>query len=491
MAARWCLSAASTLLLAVAAALPAAPEPVRIGTQKQLFVDDYIIDSMHNVQQHVNPIRKIGKPIVSPDEPWEGTCLVLWGVCRDPSDGRFRMWYSGYAIPESGKGPGWHPCYAESKDGIHWTKPRLGVVEFEGSKDNNLVEYQGLVVPDPRPEEGARRYKMLCAGWGGYGYCYSADGIHWTAYEGNPVVDMTGDEAPTIFDETKNLFVTYMKTEADLRDGYGVRRLVGRRTSPDMIHWTDSVRVLVPDKWEDERAKVKLATRKGWMQYYGMLGFPYEGMYLGLLWSFFCNPEKVGTTEGVIHTELTCSRDGQTWQHAADREPVIPQGTPGSFDGGLVDTRARPIYVGDEIWIYYIAFESTHGCYWYAEPKTDEPLKRGFISMGKLRRDGWVSIDAIYDKGTLTTKPFIFDGNRLWVNTDASEGSVSVSIIDAERRPIPGFGARESTPLKGGAVRQLVSWGGNADVRELAGRPIRLKFSLENARLYAFWFGDT
>lgn len=476
-----------------------AQAPRDIGHQRQLFADGTVVSSLSNAWLHVNPIRKIGRPIVSPDEVWEGTALQFGGVVRDPEDGLFKMWYSAFAIAASGKAPGWRQCYAESNDGIHWRKPDLGLVEFQGSKHNNLVGFSrseyfstplGYVMLDPRPAEKARRFKSFAMMSGGYGVLFSADGKTWVPYDRNPVCDATGDVAPTIFDERKNQFVSYMKLSAAFAGR--TRRAVGLRTSPDLIQWTSNRAVLVPDAWEDERAKVMLATRKGWMEYYGMLGFPYESSYLGLLWSFFCNAEPVGTTEGVFQVELAASPDGETWIHAADRAPVIERGTPGSFDGGMVFTAARPLVVDDEIRLYYCGWESTHGSYWYEEPQTDEPLKRGFISMGTLRRDGWVSVDSRWAEGQVTTKPFRFSGNQLTVNAEAGRGSVRVAVLSESGEELSGFATRDCVPLVGKSeLGWRVTWTGQPDLSRLQGQPVRLRFSLNQAALYAFQFpGD-
>lgn len=483
----------SAWLLTVACA---AQTPVDIGPQRQLFTDNAMVSSMSNVWLHVNSITKLGRPIVSPDEAWEGTALQFGGVLQDPEGGLFKMWYSTFAIAASGKAPGWRQCYAESKDGIHWTKPDLGLVDFQGSRHNNLVAFSrseyfstplGYVMLDPRPEEKSRRFKSFAMITGGYGILSSADGLTWTPYEKNPVCDATGDVAPTLFDEHRNQFVSYMKLSASVAGRS--RRAVGLRTSPDLIHWTSNRAIIVPDAWEDERAKVMMATRKGWMEYYGMIGFPYESNYLGLLWSFFCNAEPVGTTEGVFQVELATSRDGSTWTHAADRAPVIERGTPGSFDGGMVFTSARPLTVGNEIRVYYCGWESTHGSYWYEEPQTDEPLKRGFISVGTLRRDRWVSVDARLGEGQLTTKPFRFTGTRLVINADATGGSVRVALLTESGQELPGFGATDCAPLQQRSdLDWNVAWSGAPSLALQQGQPVRLKFLLTNARLYTFQF---
>ncbi len=114
-------------VLATATAAPSKEHTVKIGHQKQLFVDDYIIGKMKNVSQVLNPVTKYpGIPVVRSEHPWEKTPLpqiFLYGsVIYDEDEKLFKMWYQSY-----GQIPG---CSATSKDGIHWHKPELGLVEF-------------------------------------------------------------------------------------------------------------------------------------------------------------------------------------------------------------------------------------------------------------------------------------------------------------------------------------------------------------------------
>jgi hypothetical protein len=214
-------SQAQFFRLSNSTALPPAPRD--IGTQTQLWVDETLIASLDAVRLHVNPIEKLGWPIVSPDEAWEGTAIQISGVFRDPGDGLFKMWYTTHADPDSGKAPGARTCYAESADGVQWTKPRLGLVGFLGSKQNSVVQDVAsggaapsldYVVFDPRPGEEARRFKALVVTTAGYHLWWSGDGKRWVAYGQNPVCDTTGDVSPTMFDERQGQFVAFMKTGA-------------------------------------------------------------------------------------------------------------------------------------------------------------------------------------------------------------------------------------------------------------------------------------
>jgi len=109
-------------------------------THLHLFVDDAEIALMQNVVRVVNQLRKHPAPVLVADRPWEGDRAQAWGSVIQEPNGRFRMWYFAMNTErrrdELDRG-GY--CYAESRDGIHWEKPGLGVVEFRGRKRNNLL----------------------------------------------------------------------------------------------------------------------------------------------------------------------------------------------------------------------------------------------------------------------------------------------------------------------------------------------------------------
>ena len=174
---------------------------LKIGGNKQLFIDDYIIESLSHAKQILNPGRQTsGKPpFDSPDRPWEGHYIGLQRVIYDPDQGLYRMWYRATGAFESQKGGAdrlrpyrwdwsvtdgkavrskveevygykqyaggqdWVLCYATSRDGIHWEKPNLGQVAFEGSRGNNLLP-SGTLVPlfrDENESDPAKRYKAM------------------------------------------------------------------------------------------------------------------------------------------------------------------------------------------------------------------------------------------------------------------------------------------------------------------------------------------
>ncbi len=117
-----------------------AGEPVNIGSRLELMIDDHLIDTMSGgvrLQLH-KPVRR--NVALVTDEPWEGNACSYCSVFQDGD--RYRMYFgSQNYVNTKGKLVNAHEpytCYAESNDGIHWTKPKLGLIEFDGSKQNNM-----------------------------------------------------------------------------------------------------------------------------------------------------------------------------------------------------------------------------------------------------------------------------------------------------------------------------------------------------------------
>ena len=505
-----------------------------VGSLKQLFIDDYIIAEMEALTKTFHPTKKYPEnPIFTPETRWEKNMdfgIPLYRVLYDEKEQVHKMWY------------GYQPlCLATSKDGIKWERPNLGLVDFEGSKENNILPEgrdapglpgwlsPGLYTPeDPDPN---RRYKTLFHTSEGKGAVFSSDGIHWKSYAGNPVIHHpTLGDVCTVTQMPEHMLERFAANPAHgarFRPGYGsppslpkylafpklhprvgrfVRRAIGFCYSEDFIHWSYPVLVLAPDERDDEMAEVRIAAAKPnikWdhpedhrTEFYGMEVFPYEGLLLGLLWIFDATmemnrvpedvPLKWGRTnqDGPMQVELTSSRDPMHWQRVGDREPFIALGGVDEWDSGeLWYAVTDPIIVGDEIRFYYGGRNVGHG-----EERPDSGPPTYGIGLATLRLDGFVAIKAAEEEGVLTTKPLLFEGQRLEVNADASLGSIRVEIVDADGRPASGFSRNDADPIEGDSVRHTVTWKGNSEVASFKGKPIRLKFYMNRSQLYSFAF---
>ncbi len=194
-----------------------------VGRGTQLFFDEKFIAHSENVTIVMNPPIKRG-PVLKPDRPWEDFRLTSYFTVVQ--DGELsRMYYSCFAVDQ------WnHPddpwnnhaflCYAESEDGIHWEKPDLGIVEYQGSKKNNILlrsVVDGTVFIDPAaaPE---RRYKLLHTigpHKGGLRVSYSGDGLHFTTPK-RSVISWTPDSQQNAFyDPDLKKYVAYLRAFHD------------------------------------------------------------------------------------------------------------------------------------------------------------------------------------------------------------------------------------------------------------------------------------
>lgn len=498
-----------------------SPEPIAIGSQKQLFVDDVIIERMDNLKRVLNqPQKYSGNPVLRPKKPWEGRELWLSGsVIFDPAEKQFEAWYITRAHHQGTS----YGCYAVSKDGIHWEKPSLGLREYEGSKENNITDWYGMgVIHSPEDPDPSRRYKALNKRRA----AFSPDGLHWTTPEGSKDIpgDLAGDNViPFCYDETTRRYLAFGKVLRTF--GGHRRRSVSVSFSDDFLKWTPAETILVPDSHDDELAHervMKLRERYHFVdgpewhlaQFYMMAGFPYEGIYLGLLSvldiSGFPPGEKRivggGGEHGPELVELTSSRDLHHWRRVCERQLFLSVGEPSTWEGRRIYTTVnRPIIVGDEIWIYYGGWQiSKSHPYTLLTPSEDKAhsvdalqrrfpdldfsLPLGSVGLAKLRLDGWVSLNAGREEGTVLTKPLVFKGSQLVLNA-RSEGGITVEVVSSDRKAFRLFG-RPSDTVRGDSLAHTVMWKGKPDLSSLLGSTIQLRIRARNAQLYSFRFAS-
>ncbi len=459
-----------------------SPRSVRsIGTEFQLLVDDVLIGRKSGVVRQVHACQKLAKPVIVPETPWEWKgddqrIYVYGSAIRDESTGRFRLWYNRNDLV----------LYATSPDGLKWTRPELGLREFEGSTANNIVFSQfhsPSVVFNPREADPAKRYNML--GYGrasgrGYHVAHSADGLRWELYPKNPVLS-SGDTCTLALDPKTGEYLAFHKRYGTHRGQK--RRLVYLATSRDMQEWSEPELVMAPDTVDDQRVQAEGGL---FSQFYNMSVFPCGGQFLGLVTHFRYTgppPEKgplQSSHDGPIDVQLVHSRDGRVWHRLEDRSAVIPNG-PHVYDAGcILGVSNFPVVVGDEIWFYYTAITTTHGGY--------VPKKRITIALAKWRREGFVSLAAGEEEGVIETVPLACSGDRLTINADASGGRINVAVLDAEGRPLPGYDSTDCIPLEADAVRHAVQW--KEHERLPSDGPLRLRFHLKNAKLFSYAVAD-
>jgi len=397
-----------TLLWSIPVALA---DPLDIGSRLEPLVDDYLIESMKGLEQRLHQPTPQNIAITF-DAPWEGNTSCYVTVFED--DDRFRMYFRGAGYnPEDGSYTPEYVCYAESPDGITWTKPELGIIEFEGSTANNII-WEGIGVhnfapfkdtnPDCKPEA---QYKALASGKkGGLVAFTSPDAIHWKLVSETPVITKGAFDSQNLafYDNVRGRYVDFHRGFKD-----GVRHIM-TCTSEDFITWTEPEWVDfgdTPDEHLYTNATVAYPRAP-----HIFMAFP-KRFVPG-------RDTRVHPIPGVSDGVFMTSRDGNHWNRW--REAFI---RPGAQDSrwvnrntmtawGMLFTEGTLSGTPDEISLY-----STEG--YYVGPCH---LRRHTI-----RQDGFVSIHAGGEIGEFVTKPLVFsDDPTATITIDRPK---TVSLTDA------------------------------------------------------------
>lgn len=462
----------------LSATLVAAAEVPGLRPDTELFVDDIGIEKRENVVRRVYAARKEASPVIEPDRPWEEDRIYVYGTAyRDPATGKFQLWYAAPA----------KMLYATSDDGLRWTKPELGITDYQGRKTNIVlpVSHGSSVLVDQAERDPSRRYKALIAEpirTGGFLGYYSADGVHWRLASPQRIFADGSEMGHLVRDPATKKYFAYIRPYPPRRfpKNENEKRLGAVVTSDDFLQWSEMTMTLTPDATDD--AWVTAPTQR--TEFYAMHGFAYGRSYLGVIPVFritkihereALTPNQ-STYDGPMEGQLITSRDGIVWRRMETRDPVIPSGS--TYDQSVMNVATMPILVDDEIWLYYTAINTTHG--------GPMPPKRISIALARWRLDGYASLSAGATPGVVETKvlPSHLGGARLEVNADATRGRVVVEVLDASGRVKPGFGQADCEPLTGDNVRHRVRWQGGD--RLPADEPIRLRFRLHAADLYSY-----
>ncbi len=475
-----------------------------IGNRRQVFVDRTLIESSRNVRRNANPPRRAGEILIAPEEPWETAHeKAMIGVYSSvlQEDGKVRVWYD--LIVPTGDGPYDHQrrvCYAESADGIHFTKPKLGLHQIDGSNANNVVlpgVIGGCAVwvdPNAPPEH---RYKTQAKVYpsGRLLMHSSPDGLRWKEFA-ELKIGPGGWDTQTVVHWDPDIERYVMYTRRWVRppgDKHAQYRAVRRLESEDLLVWTGETTVLEAD--EIDLATYRTPAGQPPVDFYGASVFrlPESGgsvvMLAQAFWHFLPTQREGHLGPSTFDVRLCLSRDGKTFERADNRQPFMGLGPAGGFDSRWVWAMPNPIRMGDEIYIYYVGSNRDHND--ALDPASPGGRVQTGISRAVMRLDGFISVDAPYEGGEFVTPTVRFRGKRLELNVDTGAGgSVRVELLDPTGEPIEGFSGDDAVPLLGNSVRLPVIWKDQANTEELAGRPVKLRFTMREAKLYSFQFHD-
>ncbi len=473
------------VLLSFLPALLHAVEPIDIGDRRQLFVDRRLVESLNaGAMMKLNGPVSGGTALVF-DKPWEGRYCAYVTVLKDADV--YRMYYRG--APEAGKdgNDGEVTCYAQSTDGIAWTKPSLGLIDFAGSKDNNIIlataPYSHNFSPfiDTKPGvPAAEKYKAVAGiAPGSLAFFSSPDGVRWTKMEGKSFFEkgwVFDSQNVAFWSEAEGKYVLFYR-----RVPNRVRSVV-RTTSDDLVNWS-------PAQLMNGAANPAVEAE----QFYTNQTHPYfraPDVYVSLAARFMegratLSPEQL----------KSIGLDDAGW-HAHDcSDAIFMTARPGeakydrTFPGALI----RP-GLDAHNWVSRANYPAL-GVVPTGPSEMSLYVQRSYgqpshtLERLTLRTDGFASVHAPGPGGEMRTHVLTFKGKSLELNYSTSAaGSIRVEIQDADGKPIPGFTLDDAKPLTGDSIEQAVAWKNGADVSTLAGKPVRLRFAVSDGDVYAMRF---
>jgi hypothetical protein len=441
---------------------------LEIGDRRELFLDDFLIEKMAGDAKlflHKPVMREV---VMVHDEPWEGSTCGYHVIFQDGDI--YRMYYRGSDY-QGGKET--HPmfvCCAVSIDGIHWKKPDLGIVGFEGSKKNNIVwtgrgshNFHPFLDSNPDCDPG-KKYKAVGGVKNpdkGLFTFYSPDGIHWKELSDKPMLtDKYSLDSDNIvfWDTVRKEYRCFFRNRRNrIRD-------IMTCTSKDFINWSEPVFLEYPGT-----SIVHLYTNM--IQPY----FRSPHLFIGF-------PSRFIKERGeIVEPLFMSSRDGVNFKRW--EESIIRPG------------------LNKDRWL------NRSNYVWYGLVETDSDLpgaprelslytnERYYTTEGtKTRRytyrtDGFVSIHAPFSGGEVITKPSTFQGSHLYINFSSSaHGWIKIELQDASGNPVQGFTEADCPEIYGDEIDRKISWKSVDDVSILEGRPVRLRFVLKDADIFSFQF---
>ena len=453
-------------------------DPSSLERTRYLLLDARIIENVENAKLTIGKVQKsASNPLFEEDKPWEVRFDNLYAnVIFDEEEGIYKCWYSPFIKDISSKGltvaerkereyeappREMGICYATSKDGITWVKPEMGLVEFEGSKANNIL-WRGNgtnaevgdgphgtgIFKDLRESDPQRRYKAILKSEI-LSVAFSPDGIRWGPAMTRPEADSAGDThnnafwAPTLG--------KYVGITREWGEPFG--RQVARTTSEDFLNW--------------DKCEIVLEGMEENLQTYSMPVFFHGGIYLGLVAIHNQKSDRVWT-------ELTWSPDTIKWHRVLPGTPLIPnEGKEGDYDWGCVYAAANPVFLENEIRLYYGGSDGNHNVW-----------RNGFFCLATLRPDGFCGYTQTTSSHAATIKTTsIVPGKReLQVSADVeTNGYVKISVFD-ERNEL----LAQSEPLKESLSDEKVIWRDGFSFDEFGEKKIQIQFEFQLATIYSF-----
>lgn len=460
-------------------AAPRSKAAVDLGSRWELFVDDWLFDRSQDVSLKLHPPERREVVLVT-DAPWEGTSSAYFSVVQDGE--LVRLYYRG-STTGSDLSPEQVTCVAESRDGVQFTRPKLGIVPVNDSTENNVV-WKGIeshnfapfidTNPAAKPDE---RYKALAGirhagkNWqedqvapGLYAFA-SPDGIRWHKLSQEPVMTKGAFDSLNLafWDAARGRYACYSRFGSE-----GIRAVQSSQSS-DFRHWSEPV-------------ANRYAEGVPLEHFYTNATIPCPGaehLLLSFPKRFQPQRKKLAAHEepGVSDAVFMSSRDGVNW----DRPFLEAWVRPGLDPKNWTDRNNMPAWgIAETVpgeWSMYISEHYRWG---------DNRLRRLVLARHRI-----ASASAGFKGGQFTTRPLTFAGKRLTLNyATSAAGSVQIELQDEAGQPLPGFSLADMPPVFGDELDAVVAWKAGGDLSRLAGKPVRLRLVLKDADVFALRFAD-
>ncbi len=529
---RWLLSCVSLILLQppvwaqeseriTRSVESVAPPIVDLGSRRELFVDTQLIATMSGAVLELQ-IPQIGELSLDfREKPWEGP----WAG-QGPTilkDGRvYRMYYfAPMSSQRVGPETNGSTAYAESRDGITWTRPRLGQFVYNGSTDNNILLLPDNIHPfhlirpfiDSKPGvPSSQKYKAVAGGaiyTGADGGQYtdglyilvSADGLHWSKYADAPFLPAQRFSSPdgqknypnpvdydgmntAFWSESEQRYVCLyrswirispLKFPDDSYGGTGWYRWIKKTTSSDLVNWSTPVFMdtggVAPEQWYMHA----MAPYFRASQFF--VGMPSH--YISVANPDFPDSINSGHVARCESRFTVCRAGTIKLDRTFASRRFITTGLPNDPGFFFTALTGWPVFAGRMGLNVVPITENEMSCYLE---------QAGRVVRYKLRTDGFVAVSA-KDSAIVVTKLITFTGNQLQLNySTGSGGSLKIELEDAGGNPFTGYALSDATLPAGDYVSKQVTWNHKSAIGSLAGKTIRIKFLLRHAKLYAYRF---
>lgn len=461
--------------------------------EKYLFFDRGLFNGyqMSNAKISLNQIKKEGKVFFKEDffsEPqrrWEVRYDNGYpNVIYDEEEQLYRCYYTLFTYDEDSEhtplserpGRQYQPtagritslCYAQSKDGVNWEKPELNLVEFEGSRKNNILfryAHGTSVFLDKEEPDRKKRYKLMTkveysANRHFMAVGFSEDGIHFGRLKEWPNYNPQADTHNFAFRDVRTgKFILITRV---WKNGL---RVVAKSESQDFINWSEPVEITRGQGFED--------------QIYSMPVFYYNGVYLGLA-STYHEGDMTAEDYDTVDVRLKFSTNLDNWDEVAWGQNFIERGAGtypnGEFDCGCIYASV-PVLIGEKLYFYYMGGNGQHTNY------RETSFSRGFVEKDRL---AYYSQKNDAKEAVLQLRSFYFYGKELSLLADIEEeGSVTIELTDQSGNLLEGFGQSELVKEKD---RWNIRFPGRSN-EELVGKECFIRIRFEKARLYGI-MGD-